>query len=147
MADPKQVVERGVEAWRARDAEAFAALYGEDSTISAPGGMELRGPEGAKMFMAGWTAAFPDNDVEILIRHECGSIVVEEGIFSGTHTGDLVTPDGQVIPATGKSVRAPYVDVFEVEGDIVKRERLFFDRLELLTQLGVVPEPEVAPAG
>jgi steroid delta-isomerase-like uncharacterized protein len=146
MTDPKELVDRGLEAWRARDADAFSALYGQDSTISAPGGMELSGPDGAKMFMAGWNAAFPDNDIEVTSDHVCGSVVVQEGVFFGTHTGDLVTPDGQVIPATGKSVKAPYVDVFEVEGDIVKHERLYFDRLELLTQLGVVPEPATATA-
>jgi hypothetical protein len=144
MSDPKAVTDRGLQAWRARDAEAFSECYADDATIVAPGGVELRGPEGAKQFFAIWTEAAPDNDVTI--THECvsGSVVVQEGVFSGTHTGSLMAPDGQVIPATGRSISAPYADIFEVEGDHVKSERLYFDQVGLLTQLGLMPEPAVA---
>ena len=140
----KDVVERGLEAWRARDADAFAAVYTDDAVIAAPGGMELHGHDGARGFMAVWNEAFPDNDISITHRHICDSVVVEEGTFHGTHTGNLLTPDGQTIPATGRSVSAPYVDVFEIEDDRVKSERLYFDRVELLTQLGLMPEPAQA---
>lgn len=144
MANLKGLAARGVEAWRARDADAFAALYADDAVISAPGGMELHGKDGAKMFMGAWCAAFPDNDVEIERQYVDGSVLVEEGRFRGTHTGELMNPDGPPIPATGKSVSAGYVDIFHFEGDVVKHESLLFDRLELLTQLGVVPEPAAA---
>ncbi len=144
MSGPKELIERGLEAWRARDAEAFAASYSEDAVLTAPGGVELRGRDGARAFMGMWNEAFPDNEIAIACEHDAGSVVVQEGTFSGTHTGTLMTPDGEAIPATGRSIKAPYVDVFEVEGDQIVSERLYFDRVELLTQLGLMPEPAQA---
>lgn len=146
MGGAKDVVERGLEAWRARDADAFAACYSDDAVIRAPGGLELRGKEGARSFMGVWAEAFPDNEITIEHEYVDGSVVAQEGTFSGTHTGNLTTPDGQVIPPTGRSVKAGYADVFVVEGDLVVSDRLYFDRLELLTQLGVAPEPTAAAA-
>jgi steroid delta-isomerase-like uncharacterized protein len=141
MASAQEVVDRGLQAWRAGDADAFAACYSEDATLTAPGGMELHGRDGARQFMAGWREAFPDNEITIEREYESGSVVFQEGIFSGTHTGTLTSPDGQSIPATGRSLRAPYADVFEVQGDQVVSERLYFDQVELLTQLGLMPAP------
>jgi hypothetical protein len=43
-----------------------------------------------------------------------------------------------VIPATGHSLRVPYADVFEVEGDRITSDRLYFDQIEFLTQLGII---------
>jgi hypothetical protein len=146
MASAKEVVDRGLEAWRARDADAFAACYAEDAVIAAPGGAELRGHDGAKAFMGMWREAFPDNDITIRSEDECGSVLWQVGTFSGTHTGNLMTPDGQAIPPTGRSVSAGYADRFVVEGDVVVSETLYFDRMELLTQLGLVPQPEAAAA-
>ena len=146
MASAKEVVDRGLKAWRARDADAFAACYAPDAVISAPGGAELRGPDGARAFMDMWNEAFPDNDLTISGEDQCGSVLWQVGTFHGTHTGNLHTPDGQVIPPTGRSVSASYADRFVVEGDVVTSETLFFDRMELLTQLGLVPEPEAAAA-
>ena len=144
MATPQQVLDRGLAAWRARDVDGYAAFYSDDAVITAPGGMEAHGPEGAKMFMQAWCAAFPDNEITIVHEYIAGSVVTQEGFFSGTHTGDLHTADGQTIPPTGRHVKAGYVDVLEIGDDSIKSDRLYFDRLELLTQLGVVPEPAAA---
>ena len=141
MTDPKSVTDRGLVAWRARDPEAFASCYAADATIGGPGGMELQGPEGAKQFFAIWAQGVPDNEITITREHVCGSVVVQEGIFSGTHTGDLMTPGGDVIPATGRSLKASYADVFEIDGDHITSERLYYDQVELLIQLGLMPAP------
>jgi predicted ester cyclase len=144
MADPREVTERGLQAWRARDFDAFANCYADSATIAGPGGMALQGADGARQFMGMWADGVPDN--EITIEHEwvAGPVVIQEGIFSGTHTGTLMTPDGQAIPATGRSLRAAYVDVFETDGDRITAERLYFDQVELLTQLGLMPDPAAA---
>jgi uncharacterized protein (TIGR02246 family) len=144
MSDPRAVTDRGLQAWRARDAEAFAACYARDATIAVPGGVELRGADGAKQFLAIWTEGVPDNEIAITHEYVCGPVVVQEAVFSGTHTGPLMVPSGEVIPPTGRSVSASYVDIFEVEDDRIKSDRLYFDQLELLTQLGLVPDPAAA---
>ena len=144
MSDPKAVTDRALYAWRARDAEAFAECYAEDATIVAPGGVELRGPDGAKQFFAIWAEGVPDNEITITHEYVCGSVVVLEAVFSGTHTGGLMAPNSQVIPATGRSLSAPFAEVLEVEGDRITSDRLYFDQVELLIQLGLMPDPSVA---
>jgi steroid delta-isomerase-like uncharacterized protein len=144
MGDPSEVAERGLQAWRSRDVEGFAATFAEDASLTAPGGMQLAGRDGARQFYSSWNEAVPDNEIKLERRHACGSVVVEQGVFSGTHTGNLASPDGQVIPATGRSVSVPYVEVFDIEGDHVASTRLYFDQAELLTQLGLMPAPEGA---
>jgi steroid delta-isomerase-like uncharacterized protein len=146
MGDPSEIAERGLQAWRSRDLEGFAATFAEDATLTAPGGMQLQGHDGVRQFYGVWNEAVPDNEVTIERRHVCGSVVVEQGVFSGTHTGNLMTPDGQVIPATGRSLSVPYVEVFDMEADHVASTRLYFDQAELLTQLGLMPAPEGATA-
>ena len=141
MSNPQAVTDRGLQAWRARDAEAFADCYAEDATIVAPGGVQLRGRDGAKQFFAIWSEGVPDNQITITHEYVCGSVVVQEAVFSGTHTGALMAPNGELIPATGRSLSAPYVDVFEIEGDRITSDRLYFDQLELLTQLGLMQAP------
>ena len=141
----RDVTDRGLEAWRAKDAEGFAECYSDDATITMPGG-ELHCRDGARAFFATWHDGMPDNTVDITHEYEAGSVVIQEGIFRGTHTGTLMTPDGQSIPATGRSVEAAYCDVFEIDGDRITSERLYFDQVTLLTQLGLMPAPAAAAA-
>jgi predicted ester cyclase len=50
------------------------------------------------------------------------------------------------IPATGRRVEGPYVDIFDFEGDKVIRDSLYLDRMDLMEQLGLVPTPAGAGA-
>ena len=144
MPTPKEIVDAGLAAWRARDIEAGAQLFAEDAVVSLPAGLELHGRDGFKMFYMVWTTAFPDNEITIHNEYVAGSTVVQEATFSGTHTGDLMTPDGQVIPPTGRKGNGRYCGIFTVEGDLVTRYALYFDQVELLTQLGLMPALAVA---
>ena len=58
-------------------------------------GAELRGHDRAKAFMGMWREAFPDHDITITSEDQCGSVLWPVGTFSGTHTGNLMTPDGR----------------------------------------------------
>ncbi|TME72103.1 MAG: ester cyclase, partial [Chloroflexi bacterium] len=69
-----------------------------------------------------------------------GNQVVVEGVFVGTHDGTLKTPMGD-LPATGRKVRGDYVQIFEVDRGLIKKARLTFDQVQLMTQLGLAPAP------
>jgi hypothetical protein len=56
----------------------------------------------------------------------------------GTHTGVLHTPKGDV-PPTGRAVGLRWAAVYLTEGDTLKSEQLFFDQMDLLGQLGLLP--------
>ena len=98
-------------------------------------------------FFRGFWEAFPDahNELDRLIAE--GPIVAAEGRFSGTHSGALRTPQGE-IPATGRDVEFRWAVTCEVRGDELVSEHLYFDQLELLTQLGLAPAapPKAAAA-
>jgi ketosteroid isomerase-like protein len=74
-------------------------------------------------------------------EHEAGSTVVHEATFVGTHTGNLRTPDGQVIAPTGRRLEVRYAFAFTVEGDLIQSVRGYFDQVDVLTQVGLMPEP------
>jgi hypothetical protein len=61
---------------------------------------------------------------------------VNEAVFEGTHTATLHGPGGDV-PPTGRSVSVPFVNVCEVSADHFTDFTLYFDQVELMTQLGI----------
>jgi len=136
--EARQVVERGLKAFNAHDMEALARDSAPDIEASAPGDVKLRGPQAVKEFNGNWVKAFSDARVEASNIFTAGNTVIVEGIFTGTHDGTLQTPTGNV-PATGRKVRGEFVQILEVDRGLVKRDRLIFDQMQLMTQLGVAP--------
>jgi hypothetical protein len=57
-------------------------------------------------------------------------------VFEGTHTATLNAPGGS-IPATGRRITVPFVSVLGVAGDRFTSIAVYFDQMELLTQLGL----------
>jgi steroid delta-isomerase-like uncharacterized protein len=147
MATTKEIADRNLAAWQARDAEAFGALYADDAELRAPGEPVLRGPDGARRMLTSWCGAFPDNEITIRAEHVTETTVVQEGTFSGTHTGALPTPDGGEIPPTGRRLTADFVEVFEIADGLIRSDRIYYDQLEIMDQLGLAPDPEAVAAG
>ena len=136
--EARAVVERGIKAFNAHDMEALARDAAPDAEYAAPGDQNLKGPQAIKEFNQGWVTAFPDARVEATNIIAQGNVVVVEGVFTGTHNGTLKTPMGD-IPATGQKVKGEYVQVFEIDRGLVKKARLTFDRVKLMTELGMTP--------
>ena len=57
---------------------------------------------------------------------------VVEGDFVGKHIGEFAG-----IPATGKDVRVPLCVVYDLENDLIKQGRVYFEMPALLQQLGI----------
>jgi ketosteroid isomerase-like protein len=66
---------------------------------------------------------------------------MSEGIFSGTHTGPLATPAGDV-PPTGKPLRLAFADVFVIRDGLIVEHHIYYDQVAFLTQLGLMPAPD-----
>lgn len=145
MADLEAISERGNRLFNEHDLNGLLELNRDDSELEAPGGMNLRGADQIGSFLKGWFQGFPDCKIRTTNRIVDGSTVVEEGVFSGTHTGVFPTPMGDIQP-TGRSTEGKYIQVFEFDGEKVARSHLIFDRLELLEQLGLLPTPAAAGA-
>jgi ketosteroid isomerase-like protein len=88
----------------------------------------------------GYRAAFPDYRHDVTLVFHQGSTVVLEGHWTGTNTGPLVMPDGELAP-TGRSVRVPFAAVAGTRGDRIESVRVYLDPLGFMSQLGLVGEP------
>lgn len=146
LLESKAVVEKGYKAFNAHDLEALSRLAAPDIVVTAPGGQVFKGPQQAKEFDQSWLTAFPDMRAEPKQIIAQGNHVVVQGLFTGTHNGTLKTPMGD-ISATGRKVKGEYTEIFEIDRGLVKKQDLLFDRVELMTQLGMAPAPQAVKAG
>jgi len=143
VSEPKKVLELAIERWNAADRDGWAALYAEDVDYEAPGGARISGLADLKekYFDALLTAA-PDRGSSDVMLVADGDHVVEQARYTGTHTGTWRSPDGVEIPATGKKLDFPFVGVFRVEDGKISSIRIYYDQIQVLAQLGLMPGAE-----
>lgn len=140
MADASAIGQRFIDAFNAHDEVGIRELNGEDVLFEAPGEVKLQGREPATQYAMAWLNAFPDARITVDNDLAAGDWVVQEFTFSGTHEGTLMSPAGE-IPATHKHVNGRGVQIFRVERGTVVDTRLYFDQVQVMTQLGLMPEP------
>ena len=131
-----------LEAFRRMDAgdvAAFVELATEDVEWVIPGATASGRDELAALISA-YVEAFPDGRHEPVRLEAVGDTAVVEGRWSGTHTGPLRLPDGEV-PSTGATVRFRFCGVLHARDGRIASLHNYFDRLDLLGQLGLVPVP------
>lgn len=140
--DATRAADKHIAAFNAHDATALTANETPDIEFEAPG-VRLRGREQVAEFFATYWRAFPDAQVTLRNRVIDGPTVVSENVLAGTHAGPLRTPQGDIAP-TGRRVESHGIAVQRVQAGLVASEHLYFDQLEMLAQLGVLPEPAKA---
>jgi predicted ester cyclase len=135
MPDASDVIRKHIAAFNDRDndAEPWAA----DAEFVAPG-VHANGREEIMGFLAMFQEAFPDLRLEIKRLVTDGSSAAAEGTMAGTHNGVLHTPNGDVAP-TGKTIEVSWAAVYVTDGDTLSSEHLFFDQMDFLGQLGLLP--------
>lgn len=137
--DTRSLIERDIELWNARDREGWmAGMDLHRLKIRGPGGVRLTGREAAEEMWSMYNDAFPDNRLEITAIHADDRGGVHEGVATGTHTGPLRGPAGE-IPPTGRVAQLSFCGVYEFDEGKITTFNLYFDQVELLTQLGVMP--------
>ena len=137
MADPMAVLERHLAAWNSKDGDADP--WSLEAELVTPDG-QARGRKQILDWLRGYWEAFPDARNEIVRSISTGALVAAEGRMTGTHTGTLRTPDGDV-PPTGKRVEIRWMAMYETAGDEIVSEHSYFDQIEFMTQLGLAPAP------
>jgi predicted ester cyclase len=137
MTNPRQVIDRHVAAFGAKDAD--AEPWSSDAELVTPVG-QFQGREQVLGFLKAYWDAFPDARLEIVRSIEDGPLTAAEGKMIGTHSGILRTPEGDV-PPTGRAVEIRWMGMYEVRGEELAAEHLYFDQAEFMTQLGVMSGP------
>ena len=115
-----------------RDTDVFTS----DVVSVIPGAPPMHSLDEFNQRGAAFATAFPDARFEIRNTIESENTIVVEGTYTGTHTGPLPTPQGE-IPPTGRSVSVDYADVFVLKGDRFGEHRVYFDTSAFMSQLGL----------
>ena len=146
MSDLKDFSARSNAAFNAHDVDALAALDDPNVVLSIPspsGRSELKGRDAGKQYNQSWFTAFPDAKTTITNEVIGGDFIVQEGSFQGTNTGTWKTEAAEM-PATGKTLKGHYCLVVKVTNEQIVKSTLYFDQVELMTQLGLMPAPAAA---
>lgn len=139
MADAREIAGRFVEAFNAHDEERIRALNPEDGVIEAPGDVRIEGTEGTTAYAMSWLNAFSDARVTVHTEIVEGDWVAQRFTFEGTHDGTLNSPAGE-IPPTHRRLTGRGVQLLRVEDDTIAETQLYFDQVQVMTQLGLMPE-------
>ena len=140
MNDPRDVTTEGVAALNAHDEQRLRAIYAEGAVLEAPGPVRLEGGEQAVEYAMEWLRAFPDARQEVTNEVAAGEWVVQEFTFTGTHEGTLSSPEGELAP-THRRLEGKGVQIARVRDGQIVEEHVYFDQVDVLTQLGAMPAP------
>ena len=143
MAGARQIGAQFVEAFNAHDEERIRQLNAENAVLEAPGDVRLEGREASTQYAMSWLRAFPDARITVHNEREAGDWVTQEFTFEGMHGDTFSTPTGD-IPATNRRLTGRGVQILHVEGNAIAEARLYFDQLQVMTQLGLMPEVATA---
>ena len=140
MTDPKTLAAKLIEAFNAHDESVIKSLTAPNARLTAPGDVRLEGKEAVAGYAIEWLRAFPDARLTVTNEIVSGPWIVQEYTFAGTHRATLAGPLGQ-IPATNKRVADRGVQVVRFDNELATEIRLYFDMVQVLTQLGLMPVP------
>jgi steroid delta-isomerase-like uncharacterized protein len=139
MSEARELAERHVNVFNERAWSRAHELYAPDLVMIEPAGT-TRGIEPYLQTARGFTTAMPDSRMDVTAIIESGNRVVVEGEYTGTHTGPLGTPRGEV-PPTGRKLKLPLCDVIEVTAGRITRISAYYDQMTFAAQLGLLPQP------
>jgi len=140
MTEVKDTTDRFVAAFNAHDEKALTALHADNIKFNAPGDFKATNAKDATAYATTWLKAFPDGKMKVRSEILSGPWVVQEIMMEGTHTAPLESPAGP-IAATYKKVVGYGVQVLRVENGKIAEARIYFDQLDQLKQLGLIPTP------
>ena len=134
----KPVLERNIAALNNRDMEAYLANQRPDVEFLLPGGVVLRGREQVRHYTESLWAAFPDGTLAFGDQVFSDDSAATEVVFTGTHSGPMLTPNGSV-PPTGRRVTLRSASILRIKDGLIASEHVYLDQLDLMTQLGLLP--------
>ena len=140
----RQMLERAANslaAWNRGDPEGIAENLAEDVIWRDVAlGMPLHGREALKAAAQAYMTGFPDLRIEETSSTLAPPRLVQELTITGTHRGEFLG-----VPPTGRWTEsyAAVVTTFDEDGMMIEGA-LYWNVLELLRQLGMVPPLEVA---
>jgi len=142
MTDVKDTAARFVAAFNAHDEKTLNELHAADIKFSAPGGFKATNAHDATAYAKRWSKGFPNG--KMTVRNEIVSApwIVQEVTMEGTNSGPLEGPMGTIQP-TQKHVVGKGVQILKIENGKITEAKVYFDMLDQMTQLGLIPTPAI----
>jgi steroid delta-isomerase-like uncharacterized protein len=139
MGINRAVAEKIIEAENRCDGEAVASLYAEDAIYVDPSGT-TQGRAAIAELYRGFFEAFPDAHRTIERAVEEGDWGAFEGVMTATHTGPFHV-GAATVPATGRRLELRFMAIAQTRDGQAAYARLYFDQLDVMMQLGLMPQP------
>ncbi len=128
------------DAWNAKDWETFKKRHAENVAVYWPGQPEpTRGRHAHHEEAVGFFKAF-DNHLDnnpYKILFGSGDYTCSVARWTGTNIGPFMGPDGRTIPATNRKFELEFCTVAHWKNGEIVEEKLFYDLVGLLKQLGI----------
>jgi steroid delta-isomerase-like uncharacterized protein len=145
MGEARHVAQEFVDAFNAHDETRIRSVTRDDAVFEAPGEVKLTTGDAMTEYAMGWIHAFSDARIDVRNTIVGDGWAVQEFTFEGTHEDTLRGPGGE-IPATHRHLSGRGVQIMKVDGGKIADVRLYFDQVDVLTQLGVMPAAAGATA-
>ncbi len=136
------------DAWNAKDWETFKKRHAENVAVYWPGqpqptmGRQAHHNESVEFFKA-FDNRLDNHPYKIFFGNDNYTCSVAR--WKGTNIGPFMVPDGQIIPATNKMFELEFCTVATWKNGEIVQERLFYDQVGLLKQLGVTLAAKTRP--
>ena len=139
MASATEIATAIVEAFNNADWDRLRTLVSEDVVYQEAGtGRHIQGVEDYLDLGRTWRQGFPDAAGKVNTAVADGGTVALDVTWTGTNTGTLITPTGE-IPATGKPIEVVATVWCRVAGKRVEQIRHHLDLAGMMAQLGLLP--------
>lgn len=130
------------EAWNRHDGDAVASFFTDDAVYAdQPLGQRHQGKDAIKGFVkSAESDASSDFRLTLLDQFATEERYALVWTFSGTHDRSSQDP-ALPLPATGKKFTVHGVSVGRLEGGKIKENTDYWNMVEFLTQVGMMPAP------
>ena len=135
MGEARRVTKRFYDSFAAGDFEAAGQCFAEGCVTVTPMG-ELNNAQ-HEAFGRAFKNGLPDAHMAIVRAVEAEEEVFVRGRFLGTHTADLVSPEG-TLAASGNPLDLAFADYFRVRDGRIVAHEIIWDQVSMLTQLTTV---------
>ena len=136
LTDAKELNERWIRAFNERDWEAERAVRSDDYVAHLSGAPGPLDGEAWVGFLTTFTSAFPNARIRVDSAIQEGDLVASRWTITGTHDGPF-----QGVPATGRTVVIPAVDMSRVVDGKIAEHWSQFDIIGAMQQIGAMPGP------
>ncbi|HWH34868.1 MAG TPA: nuclear transport factor 2 family protein [Acidimicrobiales bacterium] len=139
MVDAREIADELTAAVASGDLEGATKCYAPQAVLVAPEGT-FKGRSQIAEYFRSWTEPWSDTVFEVSTKASWGNRALDEWTCRATNSGIIALPTGASVPATGNRVTVRGTDICTVDEGAIVEHHIYYDQVELLGQLGLLPE-------